>query len=191
MVSPTAGGFFKKERRNMKLLWLDLETTGLDPIKDSILEVAAMTADLEAPFETGSPYETVLNFNLQGISVHPAVIEMHTKNGLWKACAQSATFLGEVEEQLLSMIPQSTDRENQTTLAGSSISFDLSFIRQKMPKLARLLHYRVYDVSSVVLFCRSLGMSKLPKAEAHRAMADVRESVQLAKHCADWVGWSR
>jgi oligoribonuclease len=174
----------------MKLLWLDCETSGLDPQTCQILEVAACVADLERPFDVRDPYEAVLrdtDLNLR--EVHPVVQEMHTKNGLWAACEQSTTTLAEVEERLIAMTGETpaSDRENQTTLAGSCVSFDLAFISRWMPRLAKCLHYRVFDVSSVLLFARAMGMPRLPKAEAHRAMADVRESIELGRSCASWL----
>ena len=56
-----------------------------------------------------------------------------------------------------------------------------------MPTLDKRLSYRHYDVSAVKLFCQSLGMPKLPKAEAHRAKDDILESIAHAKKCADWL----
>lgn len=177
----------------MRLLWLDLETSGLDPQICQILEVAACVADLEDPFTTRDAFEAVLRPDLPPPEeIHPVVLEMHHKSGLWRDCDKSTTYLVEVENRLIEMSGRtpSSDRENQTTLAGSSISFDLAFIKWHMPRLAEFLHYRVYDVSSILLFCRSLGMPKPPKAEAHRAMADVRESIENARRCVEWLGRS-
>ena len=174
----------------MKLLWLDLETTGLDPQTCQILEVAACVADLDFPFVTRDPYQAVLRPPVKPLDVHPVVLEMHHKNGLWVDCDKSSTTLAEVEDRLIAMTGETpaSDRDNQTTLAGSCVSFDLAFINRWMPRLAKFVHYRVFDVSSVRLFALGMGMPVPPKGdEPHRAMADVVASVELGRHCAAFL----
>ena len=176
----------------MRLYWLDLETTGLDPNADNILEIAVAVSVLERPFEATDAMSVVLRYpsanGSKGVpSLHPVVEEMHTKNGLLAECRRSLLGIADVEESLLSIVPETTDREDMPTLAGSSVHFDHAFLRAKMPRLAARFSHRHYDVSAVKLFCQSLGMGKLPKAEAHRAAADIRESIAHAEQCAEWL----
>jgi oligoribonuclease len=206
----------------MKLLWLDVETTGLDPNKDRLLEVAALVTDLATPFDIeGEPVEGVFPVAEEDAKkFDPFIIEMHTKNGLLDECVavdkgmmltrvprtdhlsrpEAARYnhaLLNLEDALLALIPDMDEmtarlgkeeaRKNITAIAGSSVHFDLGFLRVHMPRLAKNLSHRCYDVSAVKLFCRSLGMPKPPPEEAHRALKDVHESMAHAKVCRDWL----
>lgn len=174
----------------MKLIWLDLETSGLNPQKHSILEVAFATSELESPFdiwESGLS-SMVLHHDLHlSRSVDDVVRKMHTENGLWEECRASNSNVEDAQEALLKVVPVVDGWDDRPRLAGD-VHFDLGFILEDMPLLAKRLHYAVYDVSVVKFFCRSLGMPKLPKGEErHRAGGDVLRSIEDAKACAEWL----
>lgn len=172
----------------MQLFWLDLETTGLDPTKCAILEVAYGVSSLEAPFVlTDRGTFTVHHVRREDDGVDPFVVDMHTKNGLWAECADATLSLRDVESRVLEIVPAIDSWEDKPTLAGNCVGFDHGFLKRYAPTLASRFHYRYYDVSSVKLFCRSLGMPQLPSGETHRAADDVTESVAHAIACADWL----
>lgn len=159
----------------MSIYYLDLETTGLDPERDEILEIAIGKAEWDNPTKVERVYQAVLYLDPDWIpTFHPVVQEMHTKNGLFKECAVSNHQLYEqVEAEALSYIPKI---DGGHTLAGNSVHFDLSFLKADMPRLAARFSHRLLDVSAVRLFARTLGFDP-PKAEpAHRAWDDVLSS---------------
>lgn len=175
----------------MKLFWLDLETTGLDPNICKILEVAVSEADFTSPWDAKPVYHAVLGYlyipQAKLDLMDPFVVDMHTKNGLLAECKTSNLSTWDVAKQLACIIPEIEDKEERPILAGSTIGFDMSFLRVHMPAVAARFSHRLYDVSAIKLFCRSLGMTKVPKAEAHRAKDDVLESIAHGKLCAEWL----
>jgi oligoribonuclease len=176
------------------LYWLDLETTGLDPTRDVLLELAIAEADLEHPFDIGPISNYVFGWDdtprkgpmFGSGTMNDLVRTTHTKNGLLEECKVSSWSVHDVEEQLLTLVPE-VSGDDKPTLAGSSVHFDAGFLRVHMPRLAARFSHRYYDVSAVKLFCRSLGMTKIPKAEAHRASEDILESIEHAKLCVKWI----
>jgi oligoribonuclease len=173
----------------MKLVWLDLETTGLDPLVTQVLEVAVAEADLHDPFNIKFIYEAVLPLAPTLISdLNPFIIDMHTKNGLLAECAMTtAKSRAQVDEELAQLVEWVDDKDERATLAGSSIHFDHSYIKVHLPLTNRKLSHRHYDVSALKLFCQSMGMPRFKKAEAHRAKEDIIESVTHARECAEWL----
>ena len=113
---------------------------------------------------------------------------MHTGNGLLDVCAKSTLKLRDLELSLCTLFPPS---DAPYVLAGASVHFDHDFLKVHMPHFASLLSHKHYDVSAIKLFAQSRGMPKGPKAEAHRAAADVLASVEEAHTVADWFSARR
>lgn len=170
-----------------KLLWIDLETTGLDPNKNKILEVAALSADLNDPLKTKLIVNSVVRTPFPMV-FEEGVSEMHRLSGLLDDLEKDEGYpLSVIEKVILDFVPETQDNEEKTILAGSSVQFDRGFINVHMPTLFHRLSYRNYDARGIQLFCRGLGMPKMPKGGAHRALADITESVEAVRECMRWL----
>ena len=167
-----------------KLVWIDLETTGLDPDTEHVLEVACIVTDA-AFVELG---------RWSAIKLDPVVREMHTTNGLLALVEAHGRYARGVDEMLCEWLQATAviNLDGTATppqLAGSTISFDRAFLRRHMPKSFGCLHYRNLDVSSFNEMARRQWPAVYegrPRSDtkAHRAMIDVEESINVARYYA-------
>lgn len=168
------------------LWWIDIETTGLNERVDQILEIALSSAAFDEPFNATERYHAIVRYREPVQSkVDQYVRDMHTKNGLWSACASSELSVPRAISEIIEIVQSTSSTDN--ILAGSSVHFDRRFLENASTRFAPLFSHQHYDVSAIKLFCESLGMPKIPKGEAHRAKADVLESIAHATQCAWWL----
>lgn len=176
----------------MKIIWIDIETTGLDPNCDRILEIEAMEADFNEPFTARHLYHATMPYVNDGF-LSTNILEMHTKNGLLSACAGPLTKRRAlVDIELRKSIDAIEEPDVFPFLGGSSINFDWNFIRVKFPQVAERMSHRPgdvkrYDVSVLKNFCESMGMPPIAKGEAHRARADIIDSIKQGIACDEWL----
>ena len=168
--------------KKAKLLWIDLEMTGLDPDKDRILEVAAIATDME--LKPVATYEAVVNVNDE-LMKERMVGEFWEKNSASRDAliAQNAGGkpIAEVEQELLAFVNQNFSSKHPVYLAGNSIHQDRKFIEREMPELNKRLHYRMLDVSAWKIYFENALNKKFTKPENHRALDDINGSIEELK----------
>ena len=165
-----------------RLVWIDCEMTGLDLARDALIEVAVLVTDADL---------TVLDPGLDVIihagddvlaSMVPYVRDMHASSGLTDEVRATSTTLGQAETLVLDYIKSFVPEPRTAPLCGNSIATDRGFLNRDMPSLDEHLHYRMVDVSSLKELAKRwyprVYQSQPEKGLAHRALADIYESVQ-------------
>lgn len=170
---------------NDRLVWIDCEMTGLSLENDALVEVAALVTDSELEI-LGEGVEVV-------IKPPPAALEqmvdivrgMHTSSGLLTALDTGIT-LEDAESQVLEYVRTHAPVARKAPLAGNTVYVDRGFIARDMPTLDEHLHYRLVDVSSIKELARRwfprVYYNAPAKHGGHRALADIRESIEELKY---------
>ena len=168
-----------------RLVWIDCEMTGLDLARDALIEIACLVTDGDlAVLDEGvdlviKPPAEALDHMLD------VVREMHTASGLLHELASGVT-LAEAQDQVLAYVRGHIAEPRKVPLCGNSIATDRSFLARDMPMLDAYLHYRMVDVSSVKELARRwyprVYFASPPKRGGHRALADIKESIQELRY---------
>lgn len=174
--------------KKAKLLWVDLEMTGLDPKEDRILEVAAIITDWN--FNEIATYEAAVKVSPQRIKKRmfnpPNAVFWDSipkvRDALISASKENGRDAKTVEDELMLFIKQHFDEDYKVVLAGNSIHQDRRFIVSEWPRLDALLHYRMLDVSAWKVVLEGKYRRKFAKPEVHRALEDIKGSIEELKY---------
>lgn len=172
-----------------ELIWVDLETTGLDAEEDVILELAIVLTDYKGNViaddswvifdDHKNSYYNHIDYVKNGGD--PFVNDMHTKSGLWDAVSspESAHYLHDAEEEAVRFLIENGAIWGELPMAGSSISgVDRPFMKHHMPTLHDFFHYRSLDVTSFKL--ATIGL----ESSAAKAWVEEYSSVKTTQHRA-------
>jgi len=163
------------------LIWIDMEMSGLDPGTDRILEFALLITDDDLRVVAEGP-ELVIH---QSEEVLAAMDQWNTSHhgasGLTARVRASSTSEDQAEEEITRFLSKHC-RPGTGRLAGNSVWQDRRFLRRHMPRVEAFLHYRIVDVSTIKELVGRWAPEVLDgapkKGAAHRAMADIRESIR-------------
>jgi len=171
------------------LLWIDVETTGLDAERHAILQIACVLTDFAVTIQHIFGQSTIRQPNLVLQNWDPWCIEHHTKSKLLDEVKSSATTLIDAEKSIVNWLNSFLTVKDVLYIAGNSVHFDKQFIDKHMPMLSRRLSYRVVDITSFALVCRHINpdfYDKRPKKEYHHtALHDIIESIAEYKYYLD------
>ncbi|MCY3818550.1 MAG: oligoribonuclease [Gammaproteobacteria bacterium] len=161
------------------LVWMDMEMTGLDPEVDVILEIATIVTDSELNAIAEGPVLAVSQPESALARMNEWNTEHHTASGLIDRVRQDGVPLIEAEARTLDFLERHTTPDT-SPLCGNTIWQDRRFLIKYMPEVAAFLHYRIIDVSSIKELAFRWHpelISQRRKANAHRALEDIRESI--------------
>jgi oligoribonuclease len=170
---------------NDRLVWIDCEMTGLNPIHDALIEVAALVTDFELNV-LGDGLDLVVRPPTAALDQMDAFVrDMHTSSGLLEALPGGVS-VAEAEEQLMAYVTQHCPEGSRPPLAGNTVGTDRMFLARDMPTLDAFLHYRIVDVSSIKELARRWYPRAYYNAPAkrgnHRALADIQESIEELRY---------
>ena len=168
--------------KDNRIVWVDLEMTGLDTHRHVIVEVAALVTDAELNILDEGLDIVIGETEAELAEMDDFVTKMHTDNGLLDEIKASTVTMKEAEDAVLALLDKHCDKAHPAPLAGNSIATDRAFIREQMPRLDSALHYRMIDVSTVKELTRRwfprAYFNQPEKGMAHRALADIVESIR-------------
>ncbi|PLW05581.1 hypothetical protein PCASD_24577 [Puccinia coronata f. sp. avenae] len=179
----------KKERlaampEETHLVWIDCEMTGLDVAVDQIIEIACIITDRNLQ-ELDDGIHFVIHVDQSVLNqMGPWCQKQHHKSGLSEACLKSTHTFAEVDQKIREYLEHHLPNcEGQAILAGNSVHADKMFLNKDLPKVAKYLHYRIVDVSSIKELAKRWQPKLVELAKPasipsnHRALDDIRDSI--------------
>jgi len=170
---------------------MDLEMTGLNPSHDVILEIATLVTDDDLAVVAEGPDLVVHQPDDILATMDPFVVEMHTKSKLLDAVRATNLTLADAGAQTLAFIQEHAPEAGTVPLCGNSIGTDRRFLAAYLPQIENWLHYRSVDVSTVKELVRrwypEVRAGRPKKIGVHRALDDIRESVEELRYYRDTV----
>ena len=172
------------------LVWIDLEMTGLDPDRDSILEIATVVTDKDLNVLAEGPEFALRHPQARLEAMDDWNRNQHRKSGLWQRVLDSTIEIGPAEAMTVEFLNQWVP-PNKSPMCGNSICQDRRFLHRLMPRLERFFHYRNLDVSTIKELARrwapdvSRGFTK---ESSHTALSDVRDSIAELRYYRPFMG---
>lgn len=174
----------KPHPNEFRLVWLDMEMTGLDPEKERIIEVAVVITEPDLTIVAEGPVLVVHQPDNLLDAMDSWNKSTHGKSGLTERVKASVLTEPEVEAQLIAFMAQYVPA-GKSPLCGNTVSQDRRFMFNYMPKLEQFFHYRTIDISTLKELARRWKPELLKgfeKRSKHQALADIYESIDELKY---------
>lgn len=169
---------------SQRLIWIDLEMTGLVPETDVIIEIATIVTDKDLNLIAEGPVFAIKQSEQTLAGMDAWNTRTHNESGLVKRIKQEGVSMAEAEAKTIEFLREHIG-EGLSPMCGNSICQDRRFLARQMPALESYFHYRNLDVSTLKELARRWKPSALKgfkKQNAHTALADIRESIVELAH---------
>ena len=166
------------------LIWIDLEMTGLDTQKDTIIEIATIITDSELNILAEGPVFAIKTTDSLLNSMDDWTKTQHGQSGLVDRIRRSTVTLAQAESETIAFLSKYVEA-GRSPMCGNSICQDRRFLARQMPQLERFFHYRNLDVSSVKELAyrwRPDILASFEKRGSHLALDDIRDSIRELRH---------
>ena len=167
-----------------RLVWIDLEMTGLDPERDRVIEIATIVTDASLEVVAEGPVIAIHQPESQLALMDEWNLRTHGGSGLLQRVRDSATGEAEAERATLDFLARHV-AAGSSPMCGNSICQDRRFLARHMPALERFFHYRNLDVSTLKELARRWAppvLEGVRKKSSHLALDDIRESIEELRH---------
>ncbi|TAH41034.1 MAG: oligoribonuclease [Gammaproteobacteria bacterium] len=172
------------------LIWIDLEMTGLDTDKDSILEIATVVTDRNLNLLAEGPEFAIRHAESALLAMDDWNRNQHRKSGLWQRVIDSDVDMALAEVRTVEFLAKWVPA-GKSPMCGNSICQDRRFLHRLMPRLERFFHYRNLDVSTIKELARRWAPEVYKghsKDAAHTALSDVRDSIAELAYYRPFLG---
>lgn len=175
---------------NERLIWIDLEMTGLDTDRDAIIEIATVVTDAQLNVLAEGP-ELAIAHPLETLqAMDEWNRNQHSRSGLWQRVLDSRVGIAQAEALTVEFLQQWV-KPGVSPMCGNSICQDRRFLHRQMPRLERYFHYRNLDVSTLKELARRWAptiAAGVAKTSSHTALSDVHDSIQELRYYRSFMG---
>lgn len=178
------------DKPSERLIWIDLEMTGLNPDRDSILEIATIITDAQLNEIAEGPVLAIQHAAQELQAMDDWNQRHHKASGLWQRVLNSSCTMDMAQQASIDFLRQWAE-PGKSPMCGNSICQDRRFLFRLMPQLEAWFHYRNLDVSTVKELALRWAPAITPgfiKQNRHEALSDIRESVAELRYYRQFMG---
>lgn len=176
--------------KDQRLVWIDLEMTGLDTDNDSILEIATVVTDAELNVLAEGPELAIAHPVERLEAMDDWNRGQHRRSGLWDRVLNEGVSMADAEARTVAFLTEWV-APGASPMCGNSICQDRRFLHRLMPRVEKHFHYRNLDVSTLKELARRWApqvLAGLNKESAHTALSDVHDSIAELRHYRQFMG---